>query len=169
MNEPIAVNRYVLTKLLFFEGMKSVQEKLDAGFTKKVLLVLGGLWVAMVIVTVALGQGLSIMTFETLLTAAVMAWVALYLPWDKRRRAYKKLIEQNGEDAERTTEFFEDHLTVHTAEREVAVQYEAVRSVLTTEHLIVILTEDNTGILIDKQGFIKGTEEDLLPLLSHIE
>lgn len=157
MTEPIAVNRFTLTKELFYEGMRRVSKENYDGFAKKIVLVIAGLWVAFAAVTLIWKQSMSFLLLETAVSALVSAWVLFYLPWDKRRRAYKAIVARCGDDMERTTTFYEDHLTVYAADKDVTVAYETVEKLLKTEHLLILLTEDNTGILIDRNGFCAGS------------
>lgn len=165
MNEPIAENRYTLTKELFDEGMKRVSKENYAGFAKKITLIVLIAWLLMTILTIALGQGYSLLLLETVISAAVLLWVNLYLPWDKRRRAWKTLSGQIGETSERTIRFDETGFTIRTESRELTAEYSNVKSVLETDRLYILLLESGTGIMADKQGFTKGKWSDLTPYL----
>lgn len=157
MNEPLAENRYTLTKDLFFEGMKRVSKENYAKFARNITLVVIGAWILMAVLTFALGQGLSPLLVELLITAAVLLWIDLYLPWDKRRRAWKKLSDENGEVSQRSIRFDEGSLTIRTELRELTIPYTDVKTTLESGNLYILLTESGTGIMIGKQGFIRGS------------
>ena len=165
MNESIAENRYTLTKALFDEGMKRVSKENYAGFAKKVTWIVLAAWLIMAVLTVVLGQGYSLLLIESVVTAAVLLWINLYLPWDKRRRAWKTLSEQVGETSERTIRFTESGFTIETESRELSADYAEVQSVLETDRLYILLLENGTGILVDKQGFTVGHWADIVQLL----
>lgn len=169
MSEPIAVNSYTLTKDLFHEGMKCVSKENYGKFAKKVVLVVLAAWLVMAVLTVVLGQGYSLLLGESVVTAFVIVWVTVYLPWDKRRRGWKRMEEQYGADMERTTEFYADSFTVHAAGREITVPYAEVEEQLEGERLRVLLTENGTGIMLKKDSFTSGSWDEVLLLLKNIK
>ena len=167
MNKCIAENKYTLTKELFYEGMKRVSMENDAPFAKKAILGIAAAWVIMSAVTIFLGQNLVYILFEAVVLLLVSLWIAVYLPWHKRKNAWNKFLDQYGSDTERTTRFYEDSLVVDAAGREVSISYEDIVKILSSEHLLIILTEDNTGILIEKNSFIRGSESDILEIIQN--
>ncbi len=169
MNEPIAVITYTMTEDLFCEGMKCVSKENYGKFAKKVVLVVLAAWLVMAVLTVALGQGYSLLLGESVVTALVIVWVTVYLPWDKRRRGWKRMEEQYGADMERTTAFYPDRLTVHAAGREITVPYAEIEKRLEGERLYVLLAESGTGVLLKKDAFTTGSWDEVLPLLKNIK
>jgi hypothetical protein len=88
------------------------------------------------------------------------------MPRHKARAAWKKLEARYGADMERTTRFYADHLTVCAAEREVTVAYEEIVQKLTSEHLLILVSTDKTGVLVKRDSFITGSEGEVLAQIS---
>lgn len=165
MNELIAENRYTLTKELFYEGMKRVSKENYAPFAKKAVICIAVAWLIMAAVTLILKQSPIYIAVEAVVLLFAALWVTVYMPWHKRRKAYKKLEEQYGSFMERTASFYNEELTVNAAGREVTVRYEDIVKIFTTERLIILLTEEKTGIMIEKSGFTAGKASDIYGLI----
>lgn len=158
MNRLIAENRYTLTKELFYEGMDRVTKETLGPTVKKVVLGLAAAWIILAAVSVLLKQNLFFIAFETIVLLMVSLWFTVYLPRHKRMGAYNKLEGQYGSDMDRTTRFYEDELVINAAGRELSFSYADIVKKLSTEHLLILLTADNTGIMIAKNGFTLGSE-----------
>lgn len=166
MNEPVAINQFTLTKELFYEGNKRTSKETYSRFALRMVLIMTGAWVVIAVVTLLTRPSIVFLAVEALVLILASLWVAVYTPWRKRKKAYNAFLELYGEDPERTTAFYEDRLVVNPEGREVTVPYADLAKTLTTDRLLVFITNANKGVLVSRNGFIKGSETDLISLIS---
>ena len=158
MKECIAENRYTLTKELFDEGMKRVSQGKDAPLIRKTVLWISAAWLVMTAAAVILNQNLLFILFETLMIVLIILWLTIFLPGRKRRTVYRRLEEQYGSEMERTTRIYTDEIIVNAAGREIRFPNNDIEKILETGRLLILLTSGSTGILLAKDGFIRGSE-----------
>ncbi len=159
MNSCIAENKYSLTKELFDEGMKRVSGENYAPFTRKVIMGITALWLIMAALTVILRQNPLFVVFEAFALLLISLWITVYIPWNKRKKAYNRLLDQYGTEMERTTRFFEKEFSVNAGGRELLFSYEEIEKKLMSEHLLILLMNDRSGILIERNSFTLGSEK----------
>ena len=165
MNEPLAVNRFTLTKELFYEGNKRTSKETYSRFALRMVLIMTGAWVIVAVVTLLTNPSIVFIAVEALVLILASLWVAVYTPWNKRRKAYRAFLELYGEDPERTTVFYEDHLVVNPEGREITAAYSDIAKTLTSDRLLILITSQNKGILVDRTGFTTGSEETVRSLI----
>ncbi len=161
MSRIVAENRFTLTKELFYEGAKRVSKENYAPFAKKAMLWIAAAWAVMAFVTLLLRQSPLYIAFEAVVLGLVCLWLAVYMPWHKRRRAYNKLTEQYGEDMERTAVFYENALRVNVSGRELEFEYGSIVKILSSERMLILLTSGSKAIMAAKNGFTVGSESDI--------
>ena len=129
--EPLAENRFVITKELYYEGALRVDRERMGPFTKKTMLALAAAW--------------AILAAATLISRGSAVFV---------------LIEGRcGTDLERVTRFYEDRLEIDGAGAEVTIPYEEVGQFLSSEHLLILLSTDKKGVLLARDGFVTGSAD----------
>lgn len=165
MTEPAAVNRFILTKELFYEGAKRTSKETYSRFALRMVLIMMGAWAIVAGVVWVMRPSVVFLLTETSVLILASLWVAVYTPWRKRKKAYRAFVELYGEDVERTTVFYEDRLIVNPEGRDIAVPYSEVSEVLNSERLLICVTSANKGILVKRDGFVKGNEESVLSLI----
>lgn len=123
---------------------------------------------ALVIIT-ALGVLTVVKSWYTFTIAAVAALIfVLYrligTPIRLASFAAKKNRQVHGRDIETTNHFYEDHLlAVNTlSQSKTNIKYEEVCSLVQSRDLFIIGMEQGLVLLIDKNGFSKGTGEEFL-------
>ena len=166
MTDPIALNRFTLTKELFYEGNKRTSRETYSRFALRMVLIMTGAWVIIAVVTLLTRPNIVFLAVEALVLILASLWVAVYTPWRKRKKAYNAFLELYGEDPERTTVFYEDRLVVNPEGREITVPYADLAKTLTSEHLLIFITNASKGVLVSRDGFVKGSETELLSLIS---
>ena len=159
---PIAVNSFILTKELFCEGSKRTSRENYSAFARRMVLIMIGAWVAVSAITLLTHSSPVFIATEALVLILAALWVAVYTPWNKRRKAYNAFLLQYGENPERTTVFYEDSLTVDPEGRGFTVPYSAIAKTLTSENLLILITSDNKGVLVKRGAFTKGSEAEIL-------
>ena len=162
MNQTFAENEMTLDKALFYEGMGAIQKESYGKSIKKLLLVLAGLWVVLSVVTLRISGSPAYSLAELVVLGLIAFWMGVYLPRNKAKRAFAKLQEKYGEDLSRTTLFFEESFVVEAGGYETSFRYEEIEKTYETKHLLVLVDENKTGVMLDLQGFTKGSKEDVL-------
>lgn len=165
MNEPIAVNQFTLTKELFYEGNKRTSKETYSRFALRMVLIMTGAWLIVAVITFLTNPSIVFLAVEALVLILASLWVAVYTPWNKRKKAYRAFLELYGEDPERTTVFYADHLVVNPEGREITIAYSDVNKTLTTDRLLILVTSQSKGVLLDRDGFATGSEETVLSLI----
>lgn len=165
MTEPLAENRFTLTKALFCEGMREVNREGYGKTANRAVLGLLWAWLLLVAVTLALKQNPLYLAGEAVIMGLLALWIKLYMPSRRNRTAWRKLTEQCGGDLDRSICFYEDHLTVSAAGRDVTVAYGDLQKRLCSGHLLIFVAEDKTGILVKRDAFLKGDEAEVLDLI----
>ena len=155
--DPLAVNRFTITKSLFVEGMLRVSAERYGKFAKKAAVFLGGLWVVLLIVTLVLRSSLLFVLGEFVIIGLIILWLCVYMPRHRAGRAFKALKDRCGGDMERETRFYKDRLEIEGIEKTIA--YSEIAEVLTSKRLLVLVCEDKTGVLLSLEGFIVGDAE----------
>ena len=163
---PIAVNSFILTKELFYEGSKRTGKENYSAFARRMVLIMIGAWIIVSGITLLTHSSPIFIATEALVLILAALWVAVYTPWNKRRKAYNAFLLQYGENPERTVEFYEDRLTVDPEGRGFTVPYSGIAKTLTAENLLIFITSDNKGVLVKRGAFTNGSEAEVRELIS---
>ena len=162
MKEPIAVNRYTMTKALFYEGMLRTWKERTGKTTKTLLFVLAGLWIVLAVLTLILRESPAFLVVEFFVLGLIALWVEVLLPRQKAGKAFKRFQARYFDNLERTTECFEDDVVIHAGDNEIEVDYGEITEILQTEHLLILVSSDKTGVMLTHNGFDVGDEKTLL-------
>ena len=159
--EPIAVNRITVTDALFAESHAAVFSRRR----RKMLLYAGIVFLAFGLALLAAQSRLpaaSGLGFPALLTGMLVIIWALTLEKTELRRKYRVYRRRNGEAAQRTVACYPRHLTVEGGGQPVDIDYADIREHRQTEHLLLLLCADHTGVMLARDGFETGSAEALL-------
>ena len=154
--EPLAENRFTITKELFYEGILRVARESYGPFVKKVLLVLAVLWAVLAAVTLIGSGSLSYAVVEFVVVVLIGIWLSVLMPRNKARRAWAALENRCGADLERITRFYPSYLEIDGGGEETTVFYEDVRQILLSKRLLVLTCADRVGVLVARDGFVSG-------------
>lgn len=154
--EPLAENRFTITKELFYEGMlRVIRESFDP-FRKKILLVLAVAWAVLAAVTLLGSGSLSYAVAELVVVVFIGIWLSVFVPRNRARRAWAALEARSGVDLERITRFYPGYLEADNGMEEITVFYGDIRQILQSEHLLVLLSVEKVGVLVARDGFVSG-------------
>jgi len=160
--EPIAVNHITITRALFAEGH-------DAIFSRrrqKMLLYCGIVFLAFGLILLAVQVRLpvaSTLSFPALLSGAIVVIWALTLQKSELRRKYKLFRRRHGESSPRTIRCYSHYLTVETGSAQpVQIDYPDIREHRETEHMLILICADHTGVMLARDGFETGSAAALL-------
>lgn len=163
--EPLAENRFTITKSLFYEGMQRVFKERFGPFTKKVLLVLAVLWAIVAAVTLFYSGSPAYALMELVIVVLIGVWMCVYMPRNRARRAWSALRGRCGTDLERVTRFYPSYMEIDSGGEETTVFYEDVRQILTSKNLLVLTCANKVGVLVARDGFITGDMASTLELI----
>ena len=154
----LAENRFLLTKDLFLEGIRRVDQESYGKFAKKIAAALAAVWLAMAAATLWTGGSLAFAVTEGLVAALAAVWVCVLLPRSRAKRAFKALENRYGTDMERVVRFYPDRLEVETAETQTVIPRDQLRQLLRSKRLLVLLTAEKKGVLLKRDSFTLGDE-----------
>ncbi len=155
--EPLAENRFVITKELYYEGALRVDRERMGPFIKKVMLALAAAWAVLAAFTLFSRGSLVFILIELVVIALVGVWLTVFFPRNRARRGWRALEDRCGTDLERVTRFYEDRLEIDGAGAEVTIPYEEAEEFLTSEHLLILLSTGKKGVLLAQDGFTAGS------------
>lgn len=154
--KPIAENAFTITKSLFYEGMLRVSREGYGKFARKALLVLLGLWLILLVITLATQGGIAQALGYLVVLALAGLWICVAMPRSNAKRAFAQLQTQCDGDMHRVTRFYEDHMEIVTESAVTTIKYAQVTQMLTSKHLLVLTCADKRGILLALDGFSAG-------------
>lgn len=154
--EPLAENRFTLTKKLFYEGMLRVMKENYGPFVKTIILVLAAVWAVLAVITL-LGSGrVYFLVLEFVVVVLIGVWLSVFMPRSKAKQAWTKMKSRSEAEMERVTRFYPEYLVADNGAEEITVFYEDIGKTLQSEHLLVILNVEKMGILVERDGFVSG-------------
>ena len=163
--EVLAENSFTITKKLSYEGLLRISAEDYGKFAKKAVLFLAAAWLVLAIFTLWQGQGIGYIVIEFVILCLVSLWISVYVPRNKAKRAFKALEARYGSDLQRTIRFYEDRLEVTTPETQKTVPYSEITQVLHSKNLLILVTEDRSGILVALDSFTLGSDDTVQDLI----
>ena len=154
--EPLAENRFTITKELFYEGMLRVIKESYDPFKKRIILVLAIAWAVLAAFTLFQRGSLFYAAAELGVVGFIGVWLSVFVPRNKARRAWAALEARSGAGLERITRFYPSYLEADNGIEEITVFYADIRQILQTERLLVLLSVEKVGILVARDGFVSG-------------
>lgn len=163
--EILAENRFHLTKSLFFEGMARISKDTYGPWAKKFTLVLLLVWAAAAALLLCVGGSLVQGLIYLVPVSAICLWMNLLAPGRRAKKAWAALVNRGGENPERITRFYEDHLIIEASGAEKEFAYSDISEIKESKHLLVLMHGEKQGILLEKDGFSLGDCEKVLALI----
>lgn len=163
--EKLAENQFTITKKLFMEGMLRIS---GAGYGKsaaKAMLIVFGLWLGFLLYTLAAGGEVTNCLGILILLTIAGLWLCVGMPRSNARRLWRAMEGTYGNNLHRTTSFYADHLQICGEGVDRQIAYGEIRQILRTRRLLILVCDDKTGVLVARNGFRKGTEEEVMTLL----
>ncbi len=155
--ELLTENRITVNKSLFLEGMLRISRDGYGKAARKAMLVFLAVWAAFLVFTIAI-QGDILQTAAFLgLIGLIGLWLCVVMPRSNAKKAWKAQEARFGSNMLRLTRFFEDHLTISGDGIEKTVAYENVREIKYSKNLMILVCEDNIGVMLALEGFQNGS------------
>ena len=159
-------NRTVINKKNFLEGILRISRDRWGKAAGKWMLVLLALWVGLVVFTLKSG-GTLIETLGSLVFVGLIGlWLMVYMPRHFAGQSWKAHCRIYGEETERVTRFYPDRLVVTGENLEKEVPYREILQVKASRNLLVLLCEDKSAVLLEKEGFRGVSREEILARIS---
>ena len=156
----IAENHISITRKLFNEGMRAVENKSYKKEIKKLILVLAILYLVVVVWLLCTNGSLLFLLGESIFLGAILFWLIVMLPDTKRRNKYKAMMQGMDNVPERTIKFYQDHLTVIANSGKVTdIPYSEITGWQETRNLYILNCSKNIHLLISKSEFTFGDFE----------
>ncbi|MGN1141956.1 MAG: YcxB family protein [Oliverpabstia sp.] len=153
----IAENHTIISRKLFNEGMRAVENKSYKKEIKKLILILAIIYLVVVVWLLYTGGSLFFLFGESIFLGAILFWLVIMLPNTKRRNKYKALCQDTDIVPERTIKFYQDYLSVITNfGKETIILYNDITGFQETSHLYILNCNKNMNLLVSKDGFIFG-------------
>lgn len=160
----LAENRIIINKKNFCEGMRCISRETYGRSAGKGVLVLVGLWLALLVYTLVCGGSLG-QTMSYLIPVGIMSlWICVYLPRYSAGRAWKAQTAKYGDLIERVTYFYPEHLVITGDGLEKQVSYADITRVEESRNLLILICQDKTAVLLAKDGFSGLTEHEITAL-----
>ena len=166
--KPIAENRIEITRQLFDEGMRAVENKEYKKLALKVALAVLLITAAAAAYLLHTGGSLILLAGEGIFFAAMLVWVAFVLPKNKRKSSYQAMCRKSNGTLSRTIRFYSDHMSILSGEEMmITIPYQDVLEWRETKHLWVLTCREKTGVLIKKDGFVTGNADMVKAAMNH--
>lgn len=153
----IAENHISISRKLFDEGMRAVENKSYKSEIKKLIFILTVLHLIVAVWLIRTGGSLVFLLGETVFLGAMLFWLIFMLPNTKHRNKYKAMSQGTSSIPERTIKFYQDHLSVTANSGKVTViSYDEISGWQETRNLYILNCNENTHLLVSKNGFSFG-------------
>lgn len=163
---PVAQNHICISHAYFIEGMRASENIEYKKSVKKITFFITLIFMAAVAWLLYTGGALIFLLGEAIFLGALLFWLIVMLPKSRRSSRYKAMTHGTKEEPERTTAFYQNHLTVTANDgKKTVIQYSDIVSWQETKNLYLLNCQNNVRILLDKKGFNTGSFEDVAKLL----
>lgn len=164
----LAQNRTMIDKKRFCEGTLCISRDTYGRSAGKGVLVLVGLWLALLVYTLISGGSLGQTISYLILIGIMCLWLCVYLPRYSAGRAWKAQAAKYGESIERVTYFYPEHLVITGDGLEKQVPYTDIVQIKHSRNLLILICQDKTAVLLAKNGFSGKTEQEITALLDNV-
>jgi hypothetical protein len=148
------------------EGLQGISRESYGKTAKKCSLLLLLMWVVLSAVLLLIGGTL----FQAFVYLAAILFFCLWLnvlaPRKNARKSWDALVCRCGEDSERITRFYEDHLEIDAGGSIKTIPYGDIAEIKQTKQLYLLVCKDKVGVMLTKDGFVSGSAEDVTALIA---
>lgn len=153
----IAENHITITKKLFNEGMRAVENKAYKKDIQRLTLLLAVLYSLIALWILYTNGSLFLLLGESVFLAALLFWLFIMLPGTKRKNKYKAMAQGRNIAPERTIRFYQDYMSVVAKTGETTdTGYQEITGWMETDNLYILNCTDKRSVLVSKSGFISG-------------
>ena len=164
--EPLAENRFTVTKDLFYEGMLRVINENFAPFAKKCVAVLVVAWVVLAAFSLITSGNPGFAVIEGIVLLCVCFWLCVYVPRNRAKRSWKAMSASADGELTRTVKFFPTWMEVESQDgEETSLLYSEISKILETKNLLVITGPDKLGIMVARDGFTTGSLDEVMSFI----
>ena len=164
-----AENQLTLTKKLFIEGMLRTSRDIYGKIAVRTMLIFAGIWVAMLAFTLYTGGSMVNIFFSLFVIVVAGFWLLWWTPRSNADAAWKKLENTWGENPQRITRFYGDHLEIRGDCADKDVRYDDIKEIKFSQNLMILVCYDKLGLVLSRTGFTLGDEETVRSLVGGIK
>ena len=165
----IVENHIRISRSLFNEAMRDTESKTYKKAVQKIALVLASLYLIIAFFLSYTGCSLLLLLGESVFLTALLFWLTVMLPGTRRHSKYKALKQGTDRIPERTTLFYQNHLSVISdTGKETTILYDDIRSWQETRHLYILNCNNGICVLLDKNGFVIGNFQMISSILDSV-
>ena len=100
------------------------------------------------------------------LTAGVIATLsAIFTPLVSAKELEKSAKRLNNGNIEKTRVKFLDNIVMDEGKVHLEVEYNQITEIVQTKNFIVLKTSEQSAVLVLKNGFVKGNENDFMKFI----
>ncbi len=159
-------NRFVMTKPLFLEGLGCLSRDSYGKTAKKCSLLLLVMWAVLSAVLMLIGgTWMQALAYLAAILFFIL-WLNVLAPRKHAKKSWEALVNRSVEEPERITRFYEDHLEIDVDGSLKTISYSDIVNIKQTKLLYVLVCRDKMGIMLTKDGFVKGSVEDVEALIT---
>ena len=158
----IAENHITITRKLFNEGMRAVENKAYKKDIRRLTLLLAVLYSLIALWILYTNGSLFLLLGESVFLAALLFWLFIMLPGTKRKNKYKAMTQGRNIAPERTIRFYQDHMSVIAKTGETTeIAYQEITGWQETDNLYVLNCINKRSVLVSKSGFTFGNLDSI--------
>ena len=166
--EILAENRFSLTEKLFLEGMGCLSRNSYGKTARKYTLILLLIWVILSALLLFLGGTVAQALVYLAAILFLCYWLNVAAPRKHAKKSWDALISRSGDDPQRITRFYPDHLEVDAGDTVKTISYGDILQVRETKNLIMLICADKMGVMVAKNGFTIGNYEEITALIRSV-
>ncbi|WP_458862988.1 YcxB family protein [Acidaminobacterium chupaoyuni] len=160
MNE-LFENRYTLTRERLTEFAAATFSKGHQGFSLVygvLLLVVAGMQLSLV----SKGKGSPFLFIVALACALLCFWMFFDRGRSTAKKVYQRQMKASGGKEAAISVSFGDEITMKNMETggEQKIPFQEVQKVIESPNMVVLMLPKRQGIMVAKEGFVKGTAEE---------
>lgn len=164
--EILIENRFSVTKSLFFEGLGCLSRDSYGKTAKKITLLLLVMWAVLSVVLMLIGgTWMQALAYLAAILFFIL-WLNVLAPRKHAKKSWEALVNRSVEEPERITRFYEDHLEIDIGGSLKDIPYGDIVQIKQTKLLYVLVCADKMGVMLTKDGFVKGSAEEMEALIA---
>lgn len=151
---PIAKNKTLFTPEVFDEGYKKLWGAPYYKAIRKILYVIAAILILSIAFIIKTGMPIFFLVSEVFFIVVISAYILVVIPRKQKKKIFKKIGMGESGTPWRSYSFYEDHVVVDFPNGEKEdYPYTDVTEIYHGKNVILLYTNGNHNILIDKNAF----------------
>ena len=163
--EPIAENRFSITRALYSEGMLRISRDSYGKAARKYSLVFLAIWVVMSAFLLCTGGTPGQVAVYLLMLCLILIWLNILAPRNHVKKAWNSLFQRYGSAMSRRVRFYQDHLEVDGDCTKKSIPYQDILEIQESKNLYLLISAGKVAVMVAKEGFTHGNCDEVLALI----